>query len=318
MVTPTYRVAEVCRLTGTTRKALRGYEDLGLVVPRRDGNSYRVYDDQQLRLVAEVRRLTHIGIPLSAMRPFVDCLNAGSEHADACPASLSEYRRAIERIDSTIRDLAARREALVANLTTASERMIASMRPIDTANRNLVLPDNLPAPMDDGAVDHLPGRRLPSLRLPSTNGDDVDLRDLDHGRVLIYVFPMTGAPGQDMPDGWDAIPGARGCSPQNCDIRNHFAELVQHGVNRVYGLSSQPVEYQRGLAEALRLPYPLLTDEGLSLAGDPGLPTFSAGGLTVFARHTLLLWNGTVEHVFYPVFPPDRHARVVLGYLAAN
>jgi peroxiredoxin/DNA-binding transcriptional MerR regulator len=318
MVTPTFRVADVCRSTGTSRKALRGYEELGLVVPRRDANDYRVYDDHHVRLVAEIRRLAHVGIPLTGMRPFIDCLNAGSEHADACPASLSEYRRAVERMDSTIRDLTARREAVVANLTAASGRMIASMRPVDTANPDLVLPDDLPSPVDDGAVDHLPGRRLPSLRLRSTDGDDVDLRDLDCGRVLIYVFPMTGAPGQDMPEGWDAIPGARGCSPQNCDIRNHFAELVQHGVNRVYGLSNQPAEYQRDLAEALRLPYPLLTDEALRLSDDPGLPTFSAGGLTLFSRQTLLLRDGTIEHVFYPVFPPDRHARVVLDYLATH
>ena len=320
MVTPTppYGVADVCRLTGISRKALRGYEELDLVVPRRAANDYRVYDDHHVRLVTEIRRLTHIGIPLTAMRPFIDCLNTGSEYADACPASLSEYRRAIERIDSTIRDLTARREAIVVNLTTASERMIAAMRPVDTANPNLVLPNDLPVPVDDGAVDHLPGRRLPSLRLPSTDGDDVDLRDLDHGQALIYVFPMTGTPGQDMPQGWDAIPGARGCSPQNCDIRNHFAELVQHGVNRVYGLSNQPEEYQRHLAEALRLPYPPLTDEALRLADDPGLPTFSAGGLTLYSRQTLLLRDGVIEHVFYPVFPPDQHASVVLDYLATH
>lgn len=314
----TLTVSEVCALTGATRKALRGYEELGLLSPQRAANGYRMYDAHQVRLVREIRQLNELGIPLSHMRPFVDCLNSGSAHADTCPATLSEYRRAIERIDDMLTVLSAKREALVANLATASRRMLEKMRDIDAANPNLVLPARLPEPEDDGAAAHLPGQRLPALALPSTDGTDVDLGALGPGRTLIYVFPMTGAPDQDMPDGWEAIPGARGCSAHNCDMRNHYADLVQAGVRRVFGLSSQPIDYQRLLAETLRLPYPLLTDEDLRLARDPGLPTFTVAGLTLYRRQALLVNDGIIEHVFYPIFPPDKHAETVLRWLARN
>lgn len=300
-------------------KALRGYEDHGLVVPARGENGYRLYSRHEVNVVAQVHRLNGLGIPLRDMAPFVDCLNAGSAHADACPSTLSEYRRSIERIDGTIRTLARQRTMLVDNLSTASRRLLGETALVDAANPNLApLPHDLAAPDDDGATDHLPGMPLPAIALSSTDGDRVDVGDLGDGRVLIYVFPMTGSPEQDMPDGWDAIPGARGCSPHNCDMRNHYTDLVQGGVRRIFGLSSQPSAYQHALVEALRLPYPLLTDEDRALAKNPGLPTFTAGGLTVYRRLALLIRDGRIEHVFYPVFPPDQHAQVVLDWLAAN
>lgn len=311
------RASEVFKLTGVTRKALRGYEELGLVAPTREANGYRTYDEHDVRVVREIRELNSLGIPLRAMRPFDDCLNGGSEYADACPATLAEYRRAIEQVDQALAVLSSRRTALVENLTTASERLVAAARESDAANPNLTLPAGLPEPIDDGAADHLPGRRLPGLVLPSTDGEPVDLGSLT-GRVLIYVFPMTGVPGRDMPDGWDSIPGARGCTSQNCDMRDHYAELVQAGVDRVLGLSSQPLAYQHQVAEALRLPYPLLTDEGLDLAEDPGLPTFTVGDLTLYRRQALVLVDGVVEHVFHPVFPPDKHAETVLRWIRGH
>ncbi len=303
-----------------SRKALLGYEALGLVVPGRDANGYRTYDEHQLALVGEIRKLNELGIPLDCVRPFVDCLNEGSEHADSCPATLGEYRRAIERLDDTVRALLDRREALTAQLTVASERMIETMRPLDARNPKLTLPADLPRPVDDGAANGLVGRRLPAIALPSTDDRAVDLAGLGSGerRALIYVFPMTGEPGRDMPEGWDSIPGARGCSAHNCDVRAHYAELVQLGVERVYGLSSQPLAYQSALAETLRLPYPLLTDPDLALAGDPGLPTFTAAGLRLFRRCALLVRNAAIEHVFYPIFPPDRSARSVIEWLSAH
>ncbi|MFT4083188.1 MAG: redoxin family protein [Nocardioides sp.] len=310
-----YRIGALTAETGATRKAILGYEALGLVVPKRTANGYRVYDDHQVKLVREIRSLNRLGVPLEAMRPFVDCLNGGSKYADACPATLSEYRRVIDMVDDTMRELQRRRDGLVANLTTASERMIEAMRPVDAANPNLALPRELPRPMDDGAADHLVGRELPALDLPSTDGTLTDLRNACAGFVLLYVFPMTGAPGQDMPDGWDSIPGARGCSAHNCDMRNHYAELVQRGVDRVFGLSSQPMEYQSALADALRLPYPLLADERLELASDPGLPTFSAAGMTLFRRCALLVRASVIEHVFYPIFPPSEASQAVLSWL---
>ena len=313
------RSGEVSAETGVSSKALRGYQDHGLVVPIRGENGYRLYGRHEVNVVAQVHRLNALGIPLRDMAPFVDCLNAGSAYADACPSTLTEYRRAIERIDETITTLALQRTQLMDNLSTASRRLLGEMAVADATNPNLVpLPHDLAAPSDDGAADHLPGMRLPAVALSSTDGNRIDIGDLADGRVLIYVFPMTGSPEQDLPDGWDAIPGARGCSPHNCDMRNHYADLLQAGVQRVFGLSSQPRAYQDALVEALRLPYPLLTDEDLLLAEDPGLPTFTAGGLTVYRRMALLIRGGYIEHVFYPVFPPDRHAQVVLDWLAAH
>lgn len=307
---------EVVDLTGASRKTLLGYEELGLVTPARAENGYRLYSEHQISVIRQIRRLNDIGIPLRDMRPFVDCLNSGSEQADACPSTLGEYRRAIERIDRTINTLTAQRTALTENLTSASHRMLEQMRSIDAQNPNLApLPEDLPEPEDDGATDHLPGTPLPAIPLPSTDEEEIHLNDLGSGRVLIYVFPMTGAPEQDMPEGWDAIPGARGCSPHNCDMRNHYAELIQAGVDRVFGLSSQPLEYQHALLEALRLPYPLLTDEQLLLSTTIGLPTLTAGHVTVYRRLALLVHENVIEHVFYPVFPPGEHAQVVLNWL---
>lgn len=311
------RPSQVSALTGASAKALRGYEENGLISPIRAANGYRLYDEHQVKVAGHVRALNRIGIPLRDMAPFVDCLNAGSEHADACPSSLAEYRRAIDRIDRTISALAEQRDALVTHLSTASRRLIGQMQEPDEANPNLApLPSTLVAPEDDGSIDRLPGTRMPSILLPSTDGDSVDLGALGSGRTLIYVFPMTGSPEVDMPEGWDAIPGARGCSPHNCDMRNHYADLMQNGVSRVYGLSSQPVEYQDALTQALRLPYPLLTDEALELVSALRLPTISADDLTVYQRLALIIDNGVIEHVFFPVFPPDRHAQVVLDWLS--
>ena len=286
------------------------------MAPVRAANGYRLYDAQQIEVVAQIRRLNDLGIPLRDVRPFVDCLNSGSSHGDDCPSSLAEYRHAIDRIDRTVQHLTTQRAALVENLDAASARLLAEQAPVDAANPNLApLPADLPVPIDDGAADHLWGARLPSLSLPSTDHTVVDLGDLGPGRTLLYVFPMTGEPGTDMPDGWDNIPGARGCSPHNCDMRDHYAELMQAGVRRVFGLSSQRVEYQEALTKALRLPYPLLTDARLDLANDPGLPTLQTPDLTVFRRLALIIEEGVIRQVFYPVFPPDKHAAVVLEWL---
>lgn len=278
-----------------------------------------MYDEHQVKVISQIRALNSIGIALRDMAPFVDCLNAGGEYADACPSSLAEYRRAITRIDKTMSLLSEQRSALVANLATASRRLMGDMSALDSSNPNLEpLPHDLVSPVDDGSTDHLPGCPMPSISLPSTDGENVDLDALGVGRTLIYVFPMTGAPDVDMPEGWDAIPGARGCSPHNCDMRNHYADLMQRGIHRVFGMSSQPLEYQEALARALRLPYPLLTDTAMLVGASLRMPTISAGDLTVYQRLALVINDGVIEHVFFPVFPPDRHAQVVLDWLAEN
>lgn len=175
------------------------------------------------------------------------------------------------------------------------------------------LPAHLPVPTDDGAATHLPGLRMPDLSLPSTSGGAVSLSGLP-SRTVLYVYPMTGRPGVPLPDGWDLIPGARGCTPEACAFRDHHAELQAAGAH-VYGLSSQTTEYQREAVSRLHLSFPLLSDERLELADTLRLPTFETQGQRLFKRLTLVVSAGMIEHVFYPVFPPDEHAVQVVNWL---
>lgn len=180
------------------------------------------------------------------------------------------------------------------------------------------LPPDLPAPVDDGAARHLPGTRLPSVVLPSTAGGDVDLSRLGPGRAVVFVYPMTATPGVPLPDGWDAFPGARGCTAQVCSMRDQLAELRAAGAAAVLGLSGQPPAEQRAAAERLHVPYPLLSDADGRAATALALPTFSLGGRTYLRRLTLVVRDGVVEHVFHPVFPPDTHADEVLAWLRGH
>jgi peroxiredoxin len=175
----------------------------------------------------------------------------------------------------------------------------------------------IPAPTDDGGARHLPGSRVPPVPLPATDGSTVDLSALP-GRVVVYAYPRTGPADGANPEGWDAIPGARGCTPQSCAFRDHFAELRALGVSRLFGLSTQDTAYQREAAERLHLPFPLLSDERLELARALRLPTFEAAGMVLLKRLTLVLRDGAVERVFYPVFPPDRSAADVIAWLSAG
>jgi peroxiredoxin len=182
------------------------------------------------------------------------------------------------------------------------------------AHNPLILPDNLPAPQDDGAARHLAGMRLPDIALPSTDGAPVNLSKLS-GRSVVYVYPRTGRPGQDLPTGWDGIPGARGCTPQSCSFRDHFADLKALGVKQLYGLSTQDTDYQREAVERLHLPFALLSDAPLRLAGALNLPTFSVDGMTLIKRMAWVIDDGIIGKVFYPVFPPDKSAADVIGWL---
>jgi peroxiredoxin len=173
----------------------------------------------------------------------------------------------------------------------------------------------IPAPVDDEAVRHLVGAKVPSIPLQATDGGTVDLSAL-RGRIVVYAYPRTGRPGVENPEGWDMIPGARGCTPQSCSFRDHFAELKALGVDHLFGLSTQDPGYQREAAERLQLPFAILSDERLELTTAMRLPTFETGGMTLLKRLTLVIDDGTVEHVFYPVFPPDRSASDVIDWLA--
>lgn len=180
-------------------------------------------------------------------------------------------------------------------------------------NPNL-LPPNLPRPANDGACDHLVGTRLPELSLRSTGGGAVALGSLPPGRTILYCYPMTGVPGQALPDGWDSIPGARGCTPQSCSFRDHHRELAALGAN-VFGVSTQSTAYQSEMAERLHLPFEVLSDDELRFATALRLPTFEVEGKRLLKRVTLVVREGVVEHVFYPVFPPDQSAAEVVRWL---
>lgn len=185
----------------------------------------------------------------------------------------------------------------------------------------MTLPADLPVPTDDGAADHLRGSAVPDIALVATDGRTISLARLARaggGRVVVYAYPRTGRPGQvALVEDWDQIPGARGCTPETCGFRDHHAELVAAGAE-VFGLSTQDTDYQRELVERLHLPFPILSDAGLELTRAWGLPTFEVAGQTLLKRITLVLRDGKVEHVWYPVFPPDRHAEQVLAWLRSD
>jgi peroxiredoxin len=179
------------------------------------------------------------------------------------------------------------------------------------------LPPDIPVPQDDGAARHLAGVKLPDLVLPATSGPAVNLAKL-RGRTVLYIYPRTGVPGVDAPPGWDDIPGARGCTPQSCGFRDHFAELKTLGVAQVYGLSTQDTAYQREAAERLHLPFPLLSDAELDFARGLHLPLFMTSGMTLLKRMALVIDDGVIIKVFYPVFPPDKNAVEVVAWLRSN
>jgi peroxiredoxin len=187
-----------------------------------------------------------------------------------------------------------------------------------TANQpNLLDVDwsKIPAPVDDGGTRHLPGMQLPDVSLPATDGTLVSLAKLP-GRVIVFAYPRTGQPGKiSIVDDWDMIPGARGCTPQSCAFRDLHKVLIEAGAARVFGLSTQDGAYQREAAERLHLPYPILSDERLELTRALRLPTFETDGLTLIKRTTLIVRDGVIADVVYPVFPPDQGAELALSRL---
>ena len=179
------------------------------------------------------------------------------------------------------------------------------------------LPADLPRPIDDGAAKHLAGMPLPEISLPSTNGASVDLSKLTAPRTVLYFYPMTGVPGTPLPDGWDAIPGARGCTPQTSAFRDHFKEFAQLKAE-VFGCSTQSTAYQSEMASRLGLPFAILSDAEYKLCNALRLPTFEVDGKRLFKRLTLVIRDGQVESVFYPVFPSNENAAEVLRWLRGH
>jgi len=179
------------------------------------------------------------------------------------------------------------------------------------------LPKDLPVPQDDGACNHLPGLAVPKIALRSTKGRLVDLSAVGAPRVVLYCYPRTGKPDEPLLPGWDAIPGARGCTPETCGFRDHHQDLQKLGAE-VFGFSTQTTDYQKEMVERLHVPFEVLSDADLAFVHALRLPTFDIAGMTLVKRLTLVISGGRVEKVFYPVFPPDKHADEVLGWLRSH
>lgn len=180
-------------------------------------------------------------------------------------------------------------------------------------NTYLNLPEGLPIPIDDGLAAHLTGMQLPDITLASTNGSLVNLREIQD-RLVIYIYPLTGRPELPLPEGWDEIPGARGCTPQACDFRNHYQQLQQLNAH-VIGLSSQTTDYQLELKKRLHLPFDLLSDPDFQLKAALNLPVFQVEKLVLYKRLTLIAEHHVIKKVFYPVFPPNQNAMQVIDWL---
>ena len=179
------------------------------------------------------------------------------------------------------------------------------------------LPANLPRPKDDGGARHLMGMALPDLELPSTSKRRVNLSKVSAPRIVIYAYPMTGRPDRQLPQGWDDIPGARGCTPETCGFRDHHKDLAKLHAE-VFGVSTQDTAYQQEMVKRLEVPFEVLSDEQMAFARALKLPSFTVDGMTLLKRLTIVARSGRIEHVFYPVFPPDKHAEEVIAWLKAH
>ncbi|HYM12768.1 MAG TPA: peroxiredoxin [Bryobacterales bacterium] len=179
------------------------------------------------------------------------------------------------------------------------------------------LPADLPVPVDDGACDHLPGMQVPSIALPSTSSRLVNLAEEARRRTVVYCYPRSGRPDQEIWPGWNEIPGARGCTPESCGFRDHAKELHALGA-QIFGLSTQTTEYQQEMVKRLHLPFEVLSDAKLALTTALRLPTFQFESMTLLKRLTLVLSAQRIEKIFYPVFPPDQHAQQVVAWLSQN
>ncbi|NUS17902.1 MAG: redoxin family protein [Streptomyces sp.] len=334
------RIGDVARRAGVSAKAVRRYEALGLVTPRRLPNGYRAFTEQDVRVVRELRALRDLGIPAERTRPFLECLASGAQDADDCPSSMAEYRTAIDELGARIAELTSRRDLLAARLSAAAYRnSCAAPRPpaghepteahdadaeahdadaeAHDADAETAAPPG-PGSAPDAPARRLPGRRMPGLVLPATTGGTVALDALGPGRTVLYLYPLTGRPDVDLPAGWDTIPGARGCTAEACGFRDHHRDLAAAGAAAVYGLSGQDTGYQREVVGRLRLPFAMLSDPGLRLASALDLPTFQAGGRRLYTRLTLVVADGVVERVFHPVDEPGEHAGQVLTWLRSR
>jgi peroxiredoxin len=206
-----------------------------------------------------------------------------------------------------------RRGLLGLPIALAMKHPIAQAAQQATGNFN-TLPPDLPRPKDDGGARHLKGMALPDLELPSTADRQVNLSKISAARIVLYAYPMTGQPGKALPAGWDDIPGARGCTPETCGFRDHHKDLAKLHAE-VFGISTQSTAYQQEMVKRLEVPFEVLSDEQFAFTRALKLPTFTVEGTTLLKRLTLVVRDNHIEHVFYPVFPPDKHADEVIAWL---
>lgn len=171
-----------------------------------------------------------------------------------------------------------------------------------------VIPEPVGFPMD-----HLVGRKIPSIVLPGSDGL-VDFSALE-GLNVIFFYPMTARPGIPLPLGWDGIPGARGCTPQVCSYRDYRSDLGLRGVKGVYGISSMSEDWNLEAVDRLGLSFPLVSDCGLEFSKLIGLPVMVVDGVVLYKRLTLIVKDMVIEKVFFPIFPPDRNVHDVIRYL---
>ncbi|WP_305782517.1 MerR family transcriptional regulator [Symbioplanes lichenis] len=286
------RVGELARRTGTTVRALRYYEAAGLVVPRRLSNGYREYEPIAERQVAQIRELMALGLAVEETRPFVESIADGD---DVCAAAVATFRSTVTSLQRRIGELTAQRDALDARIDEAARQVVSG-------------------PRTSGTVPAI-GSALPPLSFYATDGQPVNLRALGSGRTVIFVYPLTGRPGVDLPRGMLEVHGARGSTDQAVWLRDHHAELLAAGAARVYGLSAQSTGYQRELAHRLRLPYPLIPDPKLTLAAAMGLPTVAAADLVLYERLTLVIRDNLIEHVFPTIPDPAAHPLELMRWL---
>ena len=179
------------------------------------------------------------------------------------------------------------------------------------------LPTNLPKPKQDGACDHLLNTKIPDISLPTQDGNFLKLNRIDTFRLVIYCYPMTGHPRRPLPENWDTIPGARGCTPQTCSFRDHYDQIIVNNAVPI-GLSTQSVEDLKEMTVRLQIPYDIVSDQQLLFASSLKLPTFSIGNKKFIKRLTLIIEKSVIKHFFYPIFPPNKHIDEVLEWLKNN
>jgi DNA-binding transcriptional MerR regulator len=115
----TMRIGELAERAGTTTRALRYYESRGLLTAQRDGNGHRVYTEDDLRLLQQIRMLQDFGFELEETRPFAECLRAGNAAGDACPDARDVYRRKLIELDEVIAQLQSVRAEVRSRLAVA-------------------------------------------------------------------------------------------------------------------------------------------------------------------------------------------------------